>query len=625
MDIAVEFKGNKDIAYIATIAGASSKSNGKSRILSFAQKLDVDSTKKSVIVQIDAKHHTVDRHDKPHAEYKIKAAFTLENEIELVTLEGKVEMKQSEKLQEYLKQQSRRQTAEEINENAIDEIDAEWELKAYEAVFKQLAASKWYNYLRYLSSQYLSEQIETNDDKSMFKVAARLTPEMESVSIELRAPGQTMRWNGVPLPKMTKYIAAVPTSWNWKEEVKRIAMQKRDSCDIYDNEINTFESRTVKHAKLDNTWHLAVHKMHEHAEHKHQEHEHKHEHYVSVLVRDAKKSDNENHQNKEALIVLHLNDEKDITLRLSPSAQQGQKDAIPRFHVDEIEQELRPKTTFEVLSKKDSKMTLARVFLVKAIEKHSSEPKYVVRVETEISQLLVKYDEERLTIRSKSMSRNNRGICGAYTGQKTNDLKSPDNKIMRNDQEYVDSWAIVDESNAQSVDVTQRMRFGLLKAQNRIQLAQQRIQQRIQQAAYPHEEVLYSNPIPNKYRSQRRYNNDHTKTDEDDEEMMEERKPYSSNNSGRSMKLGTKHQTQYVEDQNRQRICFTKRPLPSCQRGTKANGKIVQDVEVVCRGIEDTAAQQYKLQIQRGRNLDLSSYKSNANLKFNVPKRCEQA
>ncbi|XP_055312945.1 vitellogenin-A1-like [Sitodiplosis mosellana] len=636
LDVSVEFVGQKKLQYVATISGVSSKTEGKSRILFFAQKSTSGSPSKAMYLQVDAKYQTADEfrqqnqqnHQlKPFADVKFKLSYSLDNVLELATVEGKFNMKQSTDFHKYMQQVYNSRSSVEtpfVYPNTVDHIDVEVDYQnAPTAVWEKefgMKLSHAYKYVRYTTLWNSIEDTEYQGQKDKVAFEIRFSPDMRSVNLTLKAPTMKTEWNRVHMPSMTKNMVVVPTNWNIYEELKREFIQNRDTCTVFGQETNTFENRTVKHGTMGNTWHLAVHKMHEGVYTENQNENNKRVHLVSALVRDAQQSDEVKQQtynfvdneskvygdakknNKEVLIVLHQQNKNDITVQLSPSTERNNS---PRLFVNGKEQDLSQSSTVEVPSTENPNEVLARVFVVEGQQQARS-----LRVETTQGNMQVTYDGQNVQFRSKSLYRNNRGICGSFNGQNANEMQSPQNKVINNDKEFAASWAVVNENSATDNVMKQ-------------------LKQRIQQKQYPTDDVLYSHPVPKMEKSQKPRQNPVDQVQQpngqyQNAQYWEENKQNTNQNSNQPAKIGTKHQTQFVEDFENQRIYFSKRPLPVCPPGTKANGKVIQNVEVVGRDINDPAAQQYKEQIQRGRNVDMSNYATSTVKKFAIPKRCER-
>lgn len=613
LDMAVEFDGSKKHTYIGTVAGAMSKSEGKARILAFFQKSKTHEQSTEVYVQVDAKYKTAEElkqsntnANKPHAEIKFKLGYSLEKTFELASINGDIKMKQSPELKTRLSSEQ----GSGMSQNAIDHIDIELDMKKapkemLEREFS-IKVANVYGHLRYATIMFLSENFEYKGEKDKLSFEMRLSSDMSFINATLKTPAMKSEWKGVPVPKMVKYFAVVPMNGNMLEELKREIVQYRDTCMFSGNNVNTFENRTMNNVKFYNTWHLAVHKMRESNEDENNYSAKNRAHYVSVMVRDVERSAQNENMAKEVLIVLHQNTKNDITLRLSPSKQGSNN--VPRLFIDENEMDVTETMTKDVHSTENNKQLLARAFVSERDEMNMK--KYDLTVETEMGKVVVIYNGEDVQIRSNSLFRNNYGVCGSFTGQQTNEMRTPDNKIMQNEEEFVASWALIEHSNTNS------------------HLKQ--MQQRVRNTEYPKEKIEYGNPVANTKNAQTLNDNNQWQNGDDKEstngEQFNEHKEQKQGEqaSNAHVRFSTKHQTQYVEDMKHSRICFSKRPLPVCAPGTRANGKLTHKVEVYCRDINDPAAQQYKSQILSGRNLDLSNYSSNARIKFTVPKRCEQ-
>lgn len=636
LDLAIEFDGSMKHEYVATISGASSMTDRKSRVLMFFQKSSTNAQIKALYVQVDAKYQYVDepvdqmksqwndRTKQPFSDIKFKLSYSLDSVLEMASARGKIEMKQSPEFKEYMREQSQWQSSANTNaqrRNTADVLDVE--LHYSEATVEYLKKefgvkpSNLYNYLRYATHMYLSEDSDYQGEKDKISFEVRFAPDMSFANATLKTSNMKSEWKGFRMPHMIRNVVVVPRNWNIFEEVARNAIQNRDTCLITENEINTFENQAIKHTTFGNTWHLAVHKMRESGKYESNDEIKKQSHYVSVLVRDGQENqhadkDEVDRQSqmygnekkiKEVLMVLHQKTKKDITLRLSPSRHGSGK--VPQLFVNDQEQKLSPTMNIPVYSNEYPKEILARAFVVE--QNTMNGQRYGVMVETKLGHLEVTYDGEWVKIRSKSLLRNNRGICGSFTGQKTNELKSPQNTILQNDADFVASWAVIADDTPSSL---------------------KQMQYRIKEKQYPEEKVLYGDAISSSHSSKKpfyeQYENDHDNSNKNQHRHRGSKAKVNAISNRNTEQHGTRHQTQYHEDKTNGRICFSKRPLPVCAPGTKANGKLIQKVEAYCRDINDPAAQQYKSQIMRGRNLDMNQYASNSMIKFAVPKRCEQ-
>lgn len=585
---------------------ATSQSNGQSK--------PSQTSSKVFYFQADAKYYTPEDlrqpiQEKAFANVDWKLSYGFDNVLEVATIRGNVQMKQSSDLRKYLQQQLTKKTQNKfIVPNAVDNIDITLDVKDSPTVsvweqYLGVRITDIYNYLRYTTFMNLRENTEYNGNENKIFFELRLSNDLKSADMVLKTHHSKAEWNGVAVPKMLRSFVVVPISWNFVEEWKREAIQNRDTCFVSGNEIITFENRTVKFNGLGDAWHLAVHKMRDQQQRQSTEvrvsgplekdYENKEAtHQASILIKDAKTHQSQD-KTKEVLIVLHQKTQEDITLRLAP--QKSTTENVPRLIVDEqYEKPLNYEQVTEIYSTEKPQTVLARVYVVKDLHGSEEEYKNSLRVETTLGNLEVIYDGENVQIRSTGFNRNSRGVCGAFTGQVYNALKSPVNTIVNNHNDFVSSWAVIDQQSNRNL-------------QSKVQKIEQTV------SAYPKEEVFYSSPIPDMRKGQKanQQSNDYN----DDTES----------NVNKQLKFGTKHQTQFVENFDKQEICFSKRPLPACPKGYKVNGSFVKQVPVVCRNINDKSAQYYKKLLQQGKPIDMGNYNAEKTIKFSLPKRCERS
>lgn len=636
VDIAIEFVGSKKYEYIGTIAGATSQTEGKSRILAFLQKAQTSEQTKALYLQVDAKFKTANEHqqsnnnERPTADLKFKLTYALENNMEVATLRGNVQLKQSPQWREQIRTNANQQAVKRIH--AVDHIDVELDVSDVpEGILKNELALKVadvYNYIRFATFQYLSEDNQYNGQQNKMAFEVRLLNDLSLASITMKAANLKSEWREIPVPKMWRNLIVVPSSqssYNLFEEVTRNAIQYQDTCQIKSNQIITFVNATIENVDYDNTWHVAVQQMHrDQSQNKwtnqqNQVDVEKLNGFVAIAVRNIENinnnEDNGNQQwprknqnqnkNIEVAIVLRQNANGQVVIKLQPANQQSND--LPRLSVNGKQQQISESMVKNIYSNENPREWLARVYIVKRNTLDQSNVD--IKVETSIGNYEVTYNGKQVQIYRDSFFRGNQGICGSHTGQWYNEMQTPQNQLVHNKMEFVASWALIEDEQAHS--------------------ALKRAQQKAHNAVNRPEEIIYGNPIPNTKRAQQPWNQQQNENQNQngligDEQERNSQNLQQNNQRQNGSQSGTKHQTQYVEELQKGRICFSKRPLPVCAQGTKANGKYTQTVEVYCRDINDPAAKQYKSQIHRGRNLDISAHPSNDQLKFIVPKRCEQ-
>lgn len=630
VDIAVEFVGQKKYEYIATVAGATDESQGKSRTLAFLQKVETNEQSKNLYLQLDAKYKNANEqnnniNERPHADLKLKLSYALDNTLEMATLRANAQLKQSSQLNEEIRMNVNQQNKQ--RKYAVDQIDIVLDTSDVPKDFLEqnfsLKVVDMYNYIRYATYEYLSQNDEHKGEQNKLALEVRLLNDMSWVNITMKSANMKAEWKGVPMPKMLKNVITVPSSQSnyiLLKEVARNAIQYQDTCQIKSNQVNTFGNVSIQNVHYDNTWHVVVQHMHRDQSVKSnqqwQQDANKPNDYLAIAVRNNKQNnedqewDREN-KNIEVAIVLRQNVNDEVVLNLRPGNQQS--DNIPRLSVNGKQQKISESKVHNIYSNGNPREWLARVYIVK----HNTldQANVDIKVETAIENYQVAYNGKQLQIQRDSVLRGNQGICGSHTGQWYNELKSPQNKLVSNKKDFVASWALVENKLVQMVSM--------------------QAQQKVRYTEYPSEETVYSNPIPNAKRAQKPWSQQQQQQQQNgnDEYVNEQGRNLQNrqqNNQNRPQlnqngsQSGTKHQTQYIEDRENGRLCFSKRPLPVCAQGSKANGKYVQNVEVHCRDINDPAAKQYRSQIQKGRNLDMSAHPTNSQVKFYVPKRCER-
>lgn len=634
VDIAVEFVGSKKYEYIATVAGATDQAHGKSRVLAFLQKAQTSEQSKNIYLQLDAKYKNANEHqnqqninnhnnERPHAELKLKLTYALDNTEEKATLRANAQLKQSSQLNEEIRTNANQQAKQ--RKHAADHIDIELDTSDVPKDFLEqnfsLKVADMYNYIRYATYEYYSQNDEHKGEQNKLALEVRLINDLSWANITMKSANMKAEWKGIPMPKMWKDLVAVPSSqsnYNLLKEATRNAIQYQDTCEINSNQVNTFGNVSIQNVHYDNTWHVVVQHMHrdqsgksqQQRQHQHQVDANKLNDYLAIAVRnnqDEQQWERDNNKNKhiEVAMVLRQNANDEVVLNLRPGNQQSNN--LPRLSVNGKQQKISESKVHNIYSNGNPREWLARVYIVK--RNTLDHANVDIKVETAIENYQIAYNGKQLQIQRDSVLRGNEGICGSHAGQWYNELKSPQNKLVSNKKDFVASWALVENKPEQ--------------------IATMQAQQKVRSAEYPSEETVYSNPIPNAKRAQKPWNQR-----QQEQEQQQNGNDMNNYEQGRNSQQnrqqngqnpsGTKHQTQYVEDRQNAQICFSKRPLPVCAEGTKANGKYIQTVDVYCRDSNDPAAKQYKSQIQRGRNLDMSAHPTNNRVRFTVPKRCER-
>lgn len=585
LDIAVEFDYNKTVNYAITVSSSKSKIEQKSRYLLFLSTRTSDQSEpKALYMQVD-----MDYEMNPMLDDDIMRNVSAKADMELVygnpdqktstdktKVRGTVQLGQSKDRKEY-----DRETTKPKMSNGIDYMKAELYLENPTASDRSDVRTI-YDYMNHITYSHIKEERANSDDDSnnyKWTLEAELANDMKKVSVKMSTPEKKIEWETVRVPELVRHVTKM-SKMEQLMDLKYAANENEDTCSITKNVLKTFGDQTVKH-DLGETWHLAVQKSWPIRRNTDVDNDDMtkttdkttYDGRVSILVRDASKMEsktNEEYQNdeqtakgKEILIVLHKK-EGDETIKLMPKTS---SESSPRLYVDGMEKILDPDQE-TVIYTKSIKKPWAQVYITRYGDLN-------LRLKNESMDLF--YNGNDIKVKSNSMFRNNRGLCGAYTGESKLDRKSPNDLIVNDDDEYTASWALTDTKSPKKLT---------------------ELKQRVTEENYSPEEISYGNAVPNK-----------------------KEKPDNKNKSNADKhKCQTEHQTQYMEKDSQ--ICFSKRPLPVCAPGCKFNGKTTQDVEVHCRDAKDAAAEEYKKQIHRGRSLDMTSHKTTKRVHFSIPKRC---
>lgn len=194
----------------------------------------------------------------------------------------------------------------------------------------------------------------------------------------------------------------------------------------------------------------------------------------------------------------------------------------------------------------------------------------------------VVYDGKRvkLIITANKFRKFARGLCGDYNGESSDDLRTPENCLLADYNEFVNSYVLPEQQRDQQSRGSYRS--GCYKKKH-----------------------VYANVVSDwdtGRRSRRSFINLDSKGD--------------------GTRAGcTRHQTRYSEDNDQ--LCFTVRPLPVCLPGCKATGNISKLVPVHCVE-KSNLSFMWKTQIDKGANPDFSLKTPVRSIRMDVPLACYQ-
>lgn len=589
LDFEARFEGKKSIRHTLTFAGATNEKEDKTKVEVNYKKWSTDmSEPRFVQLYINLDYPTLPelrtRDSSKHAEAITTVDVALrygkkESTTDSHELTARVILKQTPEFREYLNRYKEQKTMSRLNTLNMAKIDVDMK-KLPEEHRRKLQMV--YTLLR-TALPFPDEEDTTSEREHEVTIEATYDPTFEAARFTIATPMSKAKWNDVRLSKTAGKFIVLPANMKLTRHIARELVQFNDICLIDENDLKTFDNTTVEHT-FGKTWYMAVHKT----EFAPSTDKYTKKDHVSVLVRDA-----DNKYGKEVLIIIREDDRKETKIHLLPEDRSGER---LTFKLNDAKKELKPTESKRIESTDTPKRLLARVIYTAAKEMKVK----VYGGKTDLpgmsEKLEVTYNGERVKVRANDMWRKNKGICGAYTGEPSIDLKSPKKEILRDDDEFIASWALVDENTSDQTlrDVRKRM------SQNR----------------YPKERVIHTDVVVNKWR----YNKSSTSdSSSNDSNTIDNKK----RTDGKYR--NTVHVNYFKHMSGEDKTCFSKRPLPACTKGYRANAEVDREVDVYCIDPKSSAAQNYETQISKENPLDLTKRETSRKLKFTIPRSCIKA
>lgn len=184
----------------------------------------------------------------------------------------------------------------------------------------------------------------------------------------------------------------------------------------------------------------------------------------------------------------------------------------------------------------------------------------------------------RMTAVNSKFRDASRGLCGTFTGEPHTDFLTPNNIIVEDVDEFVNSYSI----SAQNMSLRQSVSYQQ-RAFSSEEQSSQYGQKQIQRPSYISNNQLLVNKLRNKINS------------------------------------CVRTQTRYVEEGSQ--ICFTIKPLPVCKHHCRADGHVSKQVPVRCVR-QNQASLLWKNEILRGGSPDFTEQTPNKSVTMNTPRRC---
>ncbi|KAL1404360.1 hypothetical protein pipiens_018928 [Culex pipiens pipiens] len=447
------------------------------------------------------------------------------------------------------------------------------------------------------------------EGKAQLKI--ELSPRVSHINVTLATPNRKIEIENLPVEnEWMKSLVLVHPDLAWNERLASYA---------YNGEMNHWNLLARCHAHSSSqSWRSALEHSHFYASDVEQrwsngfdEHE-----QITVLTRTV-----ENNQ-QHLKVVLGQQEQWDYNIDIVPNGAQ-----LPIVYVNDEPLQVHDKYTIPMYTADEGEQPLVRV--------HALAGKELV-VDIRDGQIVIVCDGYRAQILTgQTFYDNTVGLCGTNNKQEEDDFITPQQCVMRKPEYFAASWAVTGQNctgpaKAFAIASQQKQKEACLKV-----------------------EYMYGNVVSDVEAGRKRYryynhNVDSSSSSESDssssssssessESNNKSDSSSSSSSSGSSSSSESKehnpakqkysgkecdivHQVQYVERGSE--ICFSKRPLPSCNSRCKAIEVANKYFDYHCRPLEDSIAQMWKEQIRKGVNPDMSAKSVSKTIKMAAPKKC---
>ncbi|CAH0562015.1 unnamed protein product [Brassicogethes aeneus] len=584
VDAQIEFQGQQTMKYTVTGAVAKSNVDQKSRFLVLVKSenqmkpFELAIAGRSLIPNTNGLDLTESLRVEPQVNTQVKIAFGENLQQSASKIHADIELRRSESRKQYLLEEPmyhecKRQMQEgnhqlpacanmTIRANKLDDIQVKIQHENMRPEYTR-AIQHVYNALRYQMTvlPHIEIQKSQQQDKQI-RLRARFAPNLRAINVTLQDGQEEITLKNIKVDELMADVFVAHPVFHIKSRLvgKMLGYQNyRPYCVIDQTEANTYSNRTYSIRSLPTQWTVMMQYVPEKARQHQQPHingqeqlKHQLGNYL-VLVRQNK----ENPKQKDVKITFNepRTQGKILDITLQP-AQNGQLSGVnPKAKVFVGQQQVQ----INGQQSHDIQGDLVQIYAL---------PNGEVKIEVH-GKFYAIYDGERvkLTLLDGQFRDQIRGLCGQFNEQKPTDFQTPDNCIIREEQEFVQSW------NAEQPQKQQR------------------------QHCY-RQEVLYANVIS---KQDLGHGQEH------------------QNQHQHSGDMCTKYQTRYVEQNGE--ICFTIRPMPVCncqQRGT-----ITKNVAVHCVK-QSNVANLWKSQIQKGASPDFGSKTETRKIQMELPRQCSQ-
>ncbi|XP_055857779.1 vitellogenin-A1-like [Episyrphus balteatus] len=608
IDSALVFDGSKPAKFVGTIAQADNSVGDKTRVLLFGSaKTATGGPAKQVYasyIRNFANTPALNFYNAQKHNGKSNAKLTVilgeggkpkNSKINVKIIMDQTNNYQQQLLQSPISQECERQMREEGNNqmpaclkatyqaNLLDQFHIIAETEQPTSDVKSFAQSI-YSVLNHWG--YYNNKLDQSKKGQPGKLDAKINFDVRQhlMNMTIQLPTGQQNFTGLPIPRNARYLLAVHPGMNLEERTMRTMTRNSEVCVIDQTKILTFDNEIAEHQQIGKCWYAVL----QHIKPTNTQDE------LSVLVRQA----NEGGNKRQVQIVT-----AGQRIQLSPSNTPNTPALVT---VNDKPQQVSQKSSIDVHasmshSRQNSqeKQLVARIYAISEND---------LKVELHGAEVKIYYDGERVRVHADPKLRNQvAGLCGNYDGEQNNDIATPEQKVLQNQEHYTPAWAVADET-----------------CESDVQQAQQRAQSaRSYKVQYQAGNVVSNFENGKKFQGKRQSDSQWQSSSSSSSESNEHQ--HGKFASKAAQKQGNKpcevtKRVQFLAQGPS--YCFTTVEVNACPSHCAKKDQVTIEVPAHCRGKQDSVANMFVQQIRRGSNPDLSSKPVTQTIQINVPRDC---
>lgn len=470
--------------------------------------------------------------------------------------------------------------------------------------------------LRQIGYFNMEENYNRQGKPNRFEIDMDLDHIEGAMNVSLQTPYVYQRFREVPIPEAIRPWVEQMPEMNLAERVERQLDQQNNVCVVDHNSVLTFDNRQVDEIQIGKCWQAIVQSRPVELKNKQQVNRHEE---VSILLRQLQNSNNQ----RELYVVVAQSNGPDHNIQVTPTTNtytvlvNGKQQQVSQTEaIDVYDANYQPQDEPAV-----------RIYLVSP-----QEVKLVIRD----GALSVYFDGSVVRVHAEGRYRNNVvGVCGTFNNEEIDDVAGPQGALLNKPKYLAYAWTLTGEQ-CQDVNAKQLVTKA---AQHETPAPSS-----YQSARYVSD---FEAGQPGKMYSNSRWQHDSSSSDSSSSSSSSSSSESSSSSSSSSSSeegSGHKHNQQSRKQNNKksqnkscnvrsqtqyvnvgQETCFTLEPINVCSSHCQP-----QDIQntvypAYCKNSEDSVAQMYVQQIQKGVSPDLSAKRANRqNIRFPVPASCSR-